>query len=71
MKPSSMNVVVAHARKVREITITALRRAMGLTGCCEVCGASTKCVIFNPDGTVTEVCSPCLSQANRSIGEGT
>ena len=59
----------AHALKVREITLIALRRTLGLTGFCEVCGASTFKVAFNPDGTVTEVCAACLGDANRSIGD--
>ena len=59
---------LAHAIAVRRITVTALRRAMRLTGFCERCGATTQHVCFYSDGVVVEACAVCRGEAG-AVGE--
>lgn len=62
--------MLAHASKVRRITIRALCRAMALSGYCEHCGGSSDGrVAFHANGSFTEVCAACLGQANRRVDD--
>ena len=61
--------VIAHATKLRRITLLALRRAMQLTGFCEMCGTTTQTVAFLPDGQFAETCAGCAGEANRREGD--
>lgn len=62
--------IIAHAVKVRRITATALIRAMGLSGYCEMCGDATRHVAFwNNDRYYAQTCVACLGDANRHAGD--
>ena len=57
--------IIAQAARVRRITLIALRRALHLTGFCELCGSATDQAAFFAGGFVTEVCAACCGEANR------
>ena len=60
---------LAHAVKVRRITMRAARRVLALRDYCEGCGAATLNVAFYADGNYVEACSACLGDANRRVND--